>query len=324
MAKPSGSKGNREQGKPPKKPKKKSGSRILDQMEFYFSDSNLRRDKFLREKISECVPKEIVPEEGASTEPDKPTSHRLGLELSLFLNFNNIKAMTTDVCVLQAALAKSQLLSCFQVATDDTAQWFVGRVDWIERTELTEFLSELDGNNQEFDKRTIYCENLPINASQQWLRQIFAQFGKINLVSVPKFKGHQRIKQFCFVEFAEEAPLKAVLEYFQQFNGVLCYDETDSDNLQSIQKFHEEHGQKGAEAEKGDTKGGQKKGKRSGKRGSKKELDTQGAGASVGAPVEEEQEDEAGEEEEDQEDTKVNKYPELNDNMIHDLKIMTK
>lgn len=34
-----------------KKKKKKSTNRLLEQMEFYFSDSNLRRDKFLREKL---------------------------------------------------------------------------------------------------------------------------------------------------------------------------------------------------------------------------------------------------------------------------------
>lgn len=309
MAKPSGSKGAPNPMKPPKNKNKKkssSGNRIQDQMEFYFSDSNLRRDKFLRQKISECVPHNII------TADDEPPESRLGLELSLFLNFNNIKAMTTEVSALQFALTKSSFLSCFQVPATDGPQWFVGRTDWLGREELSEFLSELDNNNQEFDKRTIYCENLPINASQQWLRQIFSQFGKINLVSVPKFKGNQRIKQFAFVEFAEEGPVEEVLEYFKRFNGVLCYN--DSENLQSIQKFHEE--QEGS----GDhVKGGNNNNNKNKRKAKKKEASTQQEGG------DKEQEEDAVEDE----GTTTNKddkpaYPELNDNMIYDLKIMTK
>lgn len=314
MAKPSGSKGAPNPTKPPKNKNKKkssSGNRIQDQMEFYFSDSSLRRDKFLRQKISECVPLEVI------TAEDEAPESRLGLELSLFLNFNNIKAMTTEVSALQSALDKSSFLSCFQVTpTDGTSgpQWFVGRSDWLGRVELTEFLSELDHNNQEFDKRTIYCENLPINASQQWLRQIFSQFGKINLVSVPKFKGNQRIKQFAFVEFAEEAPLQEVLEYFKRFHGVLCYD--DSENLQSIQKFHEEQEGSGDHVKGGNSNNNKNQNKRK-----NKNCNTTGTekGDSEDAPKDVVEDEET---KTDQEDKPA--YPELNDNMIYDLKIMTK
>lgn len=40
-----------------KKKKKQSTNSILEQMEFYFSDSNLRRDKFLQEKITQSTKK---------------------------------------------------------------------------------------------------------------------------------------------------------------------------------------------------------------------------------------------------------------------------
>lgn len=173
---------------------------------------------------------------------------------------------------------------------------------------LSDFLHALDGNNKEFDCRTVYCENLPINASQQWLRKIFAQFGNINLVSVPRFKGNQRIKQFCFVEFADEATLPSVLDYFRQFNGVLCYDETESNHLQSIQKFHEENQQTDDEKPSPGDKGATKRRKKNSQPGE------------GGVPEKVEEDD--GDEEEAKTQKAVS--AELNDNMIYDLKIMPK
>lgn len=217
MAKPSKGTG----GEKTKK-KKKSTNRIQDQMEFYFSNSNLRRDRFLREKLNESVSQIVLHNPQSDQEEDAPKDPetRLGLDLSIFLNFNNIKAVTTDVNVIKDSLSKSKLLSVYQVKLADTATWFVTRTDWIGKEDLSEFLSDIDGNNQDFDKRTIYCENLPINANQVWLRQLFSQFGKINLVSVPKFKGNQRIKQFCFIEFGDEGSVATALEFFQKFDGV--------------------------------------------------------------------------------------------------------
>lgn len=286
-----------------KKSKKKSTNRILTQMEFYFSDSNLRRDRFLREKIGECMPQMVAGEDPESAE------RRVGVDLSIFLQFNNIKAITDDVTVIRDSLAGSSLLDTFPVqAEEGLAHWYVARKDWEGLDGLTDFLQALDGSNKEFDSRTVYCENLPINASQQWLRKIFAQFGKINLVSVPRFKGNQRIKQFCFVEFADEATLPSVLDYFRQFNGVLCYDETESNHLQSIQKFHEENQQNEEQKVPPRDKGAKRRKKNS----------------QLPEEVEEKQAEEEQEGEEDAAQTQKAVSAELNDNMIYDLKIMPK
>lgn len=157
-----------------------------------------------------------------------------GLELDLFLNFNKIKTLVSTELALKDILLRSTSLRVWMCESEQ--KWFVARRDWP--ADLSEFLGSLD-NNQDFDRRTIYCENLPISANQEWLRKVFSQFGKINLVSVPTFKGHKRIKQFSFVEFADLASMEKVLDYFRRFNGVL-YEDTQPDNLQSIRKFHEE------------------------------------------------------------------------------------
>lgn len=308
------------------KKKKKSSNRIQSQMEFYFSDSNLRRrDKFLREKITNAVPRTVkVDDTGV------PAVTKIGIELAIFMSFNQIKAMTSSESEIRDSLSSSQLLEVFQAA--ETEVWYVARRDWDGMVEMSQFFQDLDANNEDFDKRTIYCENLPIHANQEWLRKIFAQFGKINLVSVPTFKGQKRIKQFCFVEFGSDEGMKNVLAFFKPFNGVLCYDDTDSNNLQSIKKFHEEEhelnrgkeeaGEDSATAVPGNepskvtatetttTPPKKKKNRRKNKSNKDKE------------EVAEDQEDD--EDKSVIEETPKKNYPELNDNMIYDLKIMPK
>lgn len=227
----------------------------------------------------------------------------------------------------------------------------MARKDWEDREDLHSFLADLDGNNQGFDKRTIYIENLPSNANQNWLRQLFSRFGKVNLVSVPKFKfkgGGQRIKQFCFIEFANEENLQCAMEYFKQFNGILCYDEAD--NLLSIHKFHEEEEELQqqqqqkqpkqtpevneldvtSEEKKTNQDKSQQAVKKSKRRNRKKKAPqvahTEGE-TKVEENVQEQEQDTVEEEEEEDEDednSEKKSYPELNDNMIYDLKIMPK
>lgn len=227
----------------------------------------------------------------------------------------------------------------------------MARKDWEDREDLHSFLADLDGNNQGFDKRTIYIENLPSNANQNWLRQLFSRFGKVNLVSVPKFKfkgGGQRIKQFCFIEFANEENLQSAMEYFKQFNGILCYDEAD--NLLSIHKFHEEEEELQqqqqqkqpkqtpevneldvtSEEKKTNQDKSQQAVKKSKRRNRKKkapQVDNTEGETKVEENVQEQEQDtveEEEDEEEDEDNSEKKSYPELNDNMIYDLKIMPK
>ncbi|XP_021349315.1 la-related protein 7-like, partial [Mizuhopecten yessoensis] len=84
-----------------KKPRKRMKSlynNIRDQVEFYFSDSNLHRDRFMKKVIAES-------EDGY-------------IDIGVFLNFNKIKVLTTDVGALQKALkSSSKLQVCVYIAT---------------------------------------------------------------------------------------------------------------------------------------------------------------------------------------------------------------
>ncbi len=68
--------------------------RIRQQMEFYFSDSNLSKDKFLRQEIK------IAPEGY--------------VDLNVFLKFNKIRQLTGDLVLIAKALKKSELLEVNQ------------------------------------------------------------------------------------------------------------------------------------------------------------------------------------------------------------------
>merc|ERR1712168_1625133 len=54
------------------------------------------------------------------------------------------------------------------------------------------------------DERTVYVENIPSTSNHDTLKEIFSRFGKVEYVSLPKFKTTGDIKGFAFVEFADE------------------------------------------------------------------------------------------------------------------------
>ncbi|KAG1693386.1 hypothetical protein DVH05_023471 [Phytophthora capsici] len=59
------------------------------------------------------------------------------------------------------------------------------------------------GQNQEADSRTIYIDNFSAADDHDSLRRTFAKFGKVNLVSLPRFQQSKKFKGFGFVEFSD-------------------------------------------------------------------------------------------------------------------------
>ncbi|XP_041363125.1 la-related protein 7-like [Gigantopelta aegis] len=135
---------------------------ILKQMEFYFSDSNLHKDRFIKKEMEKS-------KEGY-------------VDLSIFLNFNRIKALTQDVKVLARALAKSTFL---QVGEDNNT---------VRRTTPLK-----DPKNT--DRRTVYIECLPRTATHEWVQKTFSQCGEVAYVSLPRYHTTGDLKGFGFVEF---------------------------------------------------------------------------------------------------------------------------
>ncbi|XP_052068212.1 la-related protein 7-like isoform X7 [Mytilus californianus] len=148
--------------KKPRKRMKALYGRIKQQMEFYFSDSNLSRDRYMKKQIQEA-------EDGY-------------ISLDIFLRFNKIKDLTLDSSVIASALKKSKLL---QVSKDGTN---------VKRTKPV-------SSAKDIDDRTVYVECLPHNVDHEYIRRIFASCGSVLYVSIPRYKSTGDSKGFAFIEF---------------------------------------------------------------------------------------------------------------------------
>ena len=58
---------------------------------------------------------------------------------------------------------------------------------------------------------TIYVGNLPYKATEENLREVFAEYGSIKRVSVPADRETGRVRGFAFVEMAEDAAEDAAI-----------------------------------------------------------------------------------------------------------------
>lgn len=160
-----------------KKPRKRMKSlynSIRDQIEFYFSDSNLHRDRFM---------KKVITESGDGY-----------IDISVFLNFNKVKALTSDTDALQKALKSSKKL---QVSEDGQK---VKRISPLQEP-------------KQIDERTVYVECLPHHVDHVWVKRMFSTCGEVLYVSIPRYKTTGDPKGFAFVEFETvEAAKKACEE----------------------------------------------------------------------------------------------------------------
>ena len=164
-----------ESGEVPEKKKRKRlkhiCAQIREQMEFYFGDANLSKDRFLKRLMDED-PDNYVP-------------------IEVFLNFNKMRAITEDVKLIAKALSTSQLV---QVNADGTK---------VKRSTPVVV-------RENVDECTVYVEGLPACADHDWVKNHFMKFGEVLYVSLPKYKSTGDIKGFAFVEFdTEESAARA-------------------------------------------------------------------------------------------------------------------
>ncbi|XP_046740182.1 la-related protein 7 [Diprion similis] len=193
--------GDNEIATPKKKPrlrKKALHAAIRKQMEFYFGDANLSKDRYLGNLIKQ--------------DPY--------VDLQIFLRFNKIRALTTDINQIVKALQKSEMLS----VSEDGSK--VCRITPISRKDNV-------------DECSIYVQRLPLNADHEWLSNVFSQYGKVAYVSIPRYKSNKRIKGFAFIEFDEPSSAVKCIEAFREKSCVLP-SQTSPDTLMSVTTFHEE------------------------------------------------------------------------------------
>ena len=140
---------------------------IKEQVEFYFSDANLNRDKFLQGFVGQNGNNYIA--------------------LELLLTFNQLQHLGADINLLQKAIKLSDQLQL----SDD--------LKTVKRKAC--FIKPIPSD---IDHSTIVIDRLPANASIQWLKAVCRKFGCVSYITLPRYKS-DLIKGFAFVEFTRSA-----------------------------------------------------------------------------------------------------------------------
>lgn len=153
---------------------------IKKQIEFYFSDSNFRKDTFLR-AASETDPEGFVP-------------------IATLLTFNKLKALTTDASVVAVAVKDSEVVA---VSEDGTK---LRRVSDLPVTDSSK-------------ERTLYVKGYPVSDADVTIESVSAQFsdyGRVLMVRLRKDPATKQFKGSAFIEFEDEAAMNKAHEAANQ------------------------------------------------------------------------------------------------------------
>lgn len=152
-----------------------TAKKIQEQVEFYFSQSNLQRDVFLKKAIA------------ADAERFVP--------ISTLLTFNRLKALTTEPDVIVEALKKSEVV---EVSSCETKIRSISELNPIDTSK----------------ERTLYAKGYPIDDAEitiENISKIWSEYGKVLMVRMRKEADHTTFKGSLFVEYdTEEAMQKAI------------------------------------------------------------------------------------------------------------------
>jgi len=147
--------------------------RVQEQLEFYFGNSNLQKDRFLKQL--------------AAKDPEGY------VELQTIANFNKMREITKDINLIILAAKSSTMLQLDN-----------------ENKKIKRSTPVPPGKN--VDARTVYTEPLPPDATHESLEKRFSVCGKVEYVSIPRTKD-RTIKGFAFIEYeTEEGATRAVAE----------------------------------------------------------------------------------------------------------------
>lgn len=193
-----------------RKRKRELYRKIREQIYYYFSDSNLRHDKFMR-KLTGVDSNQttndfdlndsanVVLEEEPGTKP---------IQLNVFLKFNKIIELTTDEQDLFNAFKYdvNDSLNNNQLVFDENGRKLYRREPYY--------------LNNEANDRTIYIEGFCTDSKDIFadIRNLFEKFGNILSIRTPRYRQSKQLMGFAFVEFSEANSVEKACKYFETPN----------------------------------------------------------------------------------------------------------
>ncbi|KAK1890020.1 La-related protein 7 [Dissostichus eleginoides] len=147
---------------------------VKKQVEFWFGDVNLHKDRFLKKLIDES-------DDGY-------------VDVSVLASFNRMKRLTTDTKLIARAVKNSSVVEVNLEGDKVRRQLPIG---------------DMPSN---VDSRTVYVELLPKDVSHGWIEKVFTKCGNVVYVSIPRYKTTGDPKGFAFVEFETEEQAQRAIE----------------------------------------------------------------------------------------------------------------
>ncbi|GAM25672.1 hypothetical protein SAMD00019534_088470 [Acytostelium subglobosum LB1] len=162
---------------------------VVEQLEFYFSDSNLIKDKFLSKSVQQ--------------------SDQGWISLDILLTFNKLTSMLNDLIKDQQQTTTTTTTTKDALIEVISSEHFVHNNNTlttnedksaIKRKSPFVFVKELQ---QSIDERTIYIEPIAETATHEQVHQLLSTLGTIDNISIPRLPD-KRTKGFAFVEFNQK------------------------------------------------------------------------------------------------------------------------
>ncbi|XP_023023803.2 la autoantigen-like [Leptinotarsa decemlineata] len=154
--------------------------KIIQQIEYYFGDFNLRRDKFLKEKIGE--------DEGWVT-------------LEVLLTFKRLSSLSTDEEVIAAAVEKSE--NKLVELSEDRRK--------IRRNPEKPLPESDEQSLKQVTERSAYAKGFPLDASLDDILSFLEPHGPIESCH-RRTINNQKFKGSCFIVFKENEACKKFVE----------------------------------------------------------------------------------------------------------------
>ncbi|CAL8385376.1 unnamed protein product [Arctogadus glacialis] len=147
---------------------------IKKQVDFWFGDVNLGKDRFIKQLITDSADGYV--------------------DISVLTTFNRMKKLTMDTKLIARALKNSTIVEVNLEGNKLRRQHPIRDTD------------------KNVDGCTVYVELLPKSVTHDWVEKVFAKCGKVVYISIPRYLTTKDPKGFAFVEFDKEEEAQKAIE----------------------------------------------------------------------------------------------------------------